>query len=1373
MSTSKKRKNQNTQTVVAIGASAGGLKELKTFFDSSSPDHNLVYIVILHRTRDSDSMLEELLRPHCEFPVVQVDGKSKLEPNHVFVIPPDKKVSSMNEHIHLRDLEETNRAPIDILLRSLAKSHADKAIGVILSGTGSDGTLGLKAIKEVGGLTIVQDPTTAQFDGMPQSCISTGVVDKVMAVKDMPGYIAKVISTKPSITAKYDDGEKSAQVELDKILNLIKNKTGRDFNRYKSTTILRRIERRMQVFHLSRLNDYFERLQNDDDEVIALSDEFLINVTNFFRDKDVFENLQKTVIPELLSRKEKSDYIRVWSVGCATGEEAYSLAMLFIEVMERKGLNAGLQFFASDLHEGSLEKARAGFYPGDIGVDVNKDRLQRFFHAEDGGYRVKKQLREAIVFTPHNVLADPPFSHLDLVVCRNLLIYLKKETQKDIFELFHYSLDDAGYLLLGNSEHVDNAELFQVKEKETGIYKKRDVSGPEPKLPVFPNMRLSMDQRKSKSVTVESQDKGKLHYKLVEEIAPPSILVDGENTVVHVSATAGKYLAISGGELSRNIFDLLRPELLDEVKSLIYSTQNRDGNFKSRPVQLKGDSKTREILITSRNTHFENEPMVLLFFEEYDTVEKESLPRGEEGHEKKRSSILEKELAEKQRQLRTAVDEHEAGKEEMKASNEELQSTNEELRSTMEELETSKEELQSMNEELITLNQENKHKVEELRELSDDLQNLLSATEIATLFLDRKLRILRFTPKLNEIFNVRSADRGRKISDQTHLLGYDGLVEDSEQVLKTLQPLEREVRDKQGRTFLTRILPYRSSDDRIDGVVITFVNISMLKNAEKALRISEQKFRALITASASLIWNTDSKGMMTEDNHAFMEYTGLTYNQIKGRNWLKAVHVDDRDSLIANWDAAIKNQTDLSEEVRLYNDASKTYCWHYLSAVSLLGKLDDDIGYVGMCIDIDDRKKSEEQLKIAKEKAEFAAQAREDFLAHMSHEIRTPLNSIIGLSHLLDGSDMPEDQLKMIQILKSSSDHLKKLITDILDLSKVRSGKVALNQDAVELRNLIEEIVSIHRYSAEAKSIKLKLDYSDKLSEIYELDRLKLSQVLHNLLSNAIKFTDTGEVKLTVKPLNKFSKHHVVRFTVEDSGIGIANDKLEAIFENFNQADSSTTRLYGGTGLGLTLCKHYLEVMNSEIHLKSIEGDGSTFSFDLKLYMPELRETTKNADHKDKNRDKEHLFVGQKVLVVDDSEINLTVMQAFLSRYENINYSEASGGREAVDEAKEQIFDLILMDIRMPELDGFGATEEIRNIKGYENVPIVAVTADISKRLKKSVKEGLFNEILAKPLEPDDLKRVIDSYSNVLISNQSDSTKSDKNFGHLYDLLNG
>jgi len=1371
MSKSKNKTTKDIKAIVAIGASAGGLNELKTFFDNTSSEHNLIYIVILHRMRDNSSMLEDLLRPHCDFPVVQVDGKSKLEPNLVFVVPPDKKVSSIDTHIHMEDLERENRAPIDVLFRSLAKSHGQKSIGVILSGSGSDGTLGLKAVKEAGGLTIVQDPLSAEFDGMPQSCISTGIVDKVLEVKDMPGFIWKALSVQPTLSSAFENKESGAKEELNNIFNLIKRKTGRDFNRYKTTTILRRLERRMQIYHMASFSDYFQLLKREDDEVAALSDEFLINVTNFFRDKEVFEGLKENVIPELLKRKKNSGYIRIWCVGCATGEEVYSLVMLFIEEMERTGANAGLQFFASDLHHGSLEKARAGFYPGDIGVDVSKERLRRFFLSEDGGYRVKKELRESIVFTPHNVLSDPPFSHLDLVVCRNLLIYLKKETQKDVFDLFHYSLDKDGFLVLGSSEHLDNAELFSVVEKETALYKKRDVNGPDPKLPVFPNMRLTVDSPQKNKGSKSLSNKGSLHYKLVEEIAPPSILIDAENTVVHLSATAGKYLSIAGGELSRDIFDLLRPELLKEVKSLIYSTRNRKGNFKSLPIKLNEEESASEILVTSRNTFFESEPMVLLFFEEYETTfsQNEASPAEDMSSEAGRIAILKNELAEKQRQLRTAIDEHEAGREEMKASNEELQSTNEELRSTMEELETSKEELQSMNEELITLNQENKHKVEELRQLSDDLQNLLAATDIATLFLDREFRILRFTPKLNELFNVRPADRGRKISDQTHALGYDELVADCERVLKTLQPLEREVQDEENRVFLTRILPYRSSDDRIDGVVITFVNISKLKKAEKDLRINEQKFRALINASASLIWNTDAEGMMTKDNEAFMEFTGFTYNQVKGRNWLNAIHEQDRESLREKWDHAVKNKSDLSEEVRVYNDTDKAYCWHNLSAVSLSGRSDGQVGYVGMCIDIDDRKNSEDELKKAKEKAESAAQAREDFLAHMSHEIRTPLNSIIGLSHLIEEIGLPEEQMKMLQTLKLSSEHLKNLITDILDLSKLRAGKMSIITETVNLQSLLDEIVSIHRHSAEDKGISMELVYPKELKATYKLDRLKLSQVLHNLLSNAVKFTEKGEVKLTLKLLKKSARQHLIHFEVKDTGIGIAKDKLKTVFENFGQADSSTTRLYGGTGLGLTLCQHYLEAMDSEIVLKSIKGDGATFSFELNLPISKEK-PVKKVDVEGLDG---RLATDLNVLVVDDSEINRTVMKAFLNRFDHISLEEASGGQEAIDMAEENDYDLILMDIRMPEVDGFRATTEIRKFARYQGIPIVAVSADVSQKVQERVKEGLFTDFMAKPVEPDDLKRVLLTYSAISPTNADAEPQAENAFSQLYDFLNG
>jgi two-component system CheB/CheR fusion protein len=1347
MPSSTDAENENYPIIVAIGASAGGLKALQQCVKEIKPDGGVAYLVLIHQLENADTVLDEILRQVSNIPVTEAEDKTEILPNHLYILPPHLPIEKFDKRIHFTKTKskKDKYAPIDNLFSKLGESHKNKAVGAVLSGTGSDGTLGLKAIHMAGGLTIAQEPETAEFDGMPRNAISTGIVDKIIPPDKIFSFILNWKGARTALMEHLKAEEEKTDGFLQKIFHLIKKQTGRDFHLYKANTILRRMERRMQVLNIDSLERYYRKLLNEPEEVTALSNEFLINVTSFFRDKEVFIGLNQELIKNLIKDKESYETIRVWCVGCATGEEAYSVAMEFFDEMRKSEVHPTLQIFASDMHAESLEKARMGFYHGKIETAVSEDRLKRYFYHEDGGYRVKKILRENIVFTVHNVLSDPPFSNLDLIVCRNLLIYLKKETQKDVFELFHYALKPGGHLLLGNSEHLDNQNLYELVKKDIALHRKLAVKGPEPNLPVFPKARPSMLPTFEEKPSESFQEKGLLHYQLVEKIAPPSILLDSGNKVLHVSASAGDYLNIRGGALSKDIFDLLRKEMLREVKKLIYSSKGETGNFRAEPVPVKIDGAQKALIISLRRMSFEGEKMSVLFFEEDDNYAAELETKIEEAEviEDGKPNLLQRELLEKDYELKVIREEFESNREEMKASNEELQSANEELRSTMEELETSKEELQSMNEELVTLNQENRHKVEELRHLSDDLQNLLASTEIATLFLDRDFKILRFTPKLNEIFNVREADRGRKISDQTHKLGYDELMTDGQKVLKTLQPIEREVSDSQNRTFLTRLLPYRSSDDRIDGIVITFIDITVLKKAEKALRLSEVKYRALIDTSASLIWHLDANGKMDKSNEKFMEYTGFTHNQVKDENWLKAIHEEDLKSFKTKLSKAVADKAVLKDEVRIYHDETKSHRWHFVNLVPLSDRDDGNLQFIGMGIDIDDRKKSEAELKRAKEKAEEAAKAREDFLAHMSHEIRSPLNSILGLTHLMLDEEPTESQRTMLNTLHLSGTHLKKLVNDILDLSQISAGKSALHFEKDNLTDIIEEIAAIFQYTAEKEGLDLIVDLDEETDKTYELDRLKITQILNNLLSNAFKFTKEGNITLSVKLLETREDKDLIKFAVKDTGIGIGKDKMAKIFDNFGQADSSTKREYGGTGLGLTLCKKYLEIMDSEIKLESIPGDGSEFSFELELKRGEKTEEPK----KEKPPVKKSKAKRLKIMVVDDSEVNRMVLNAFLKRYDNVEVQQAKGGREAIRLAKEEKYDLILMDIRMPIIDGYAATEKIRQTELNADTEIIALTADVSGKVEEHINDGYFQSIITKPIEPSELEELIERMS--------------------------
>jgi two-component system CheB/CheR fusion protein len=855
--------------VVGIGASAGGLGALREFFNNVADDSGLAYVVVVHLAPEHESHLADLLQPHSGMTVLQVNETVALKPDCVYVIPPNANLSAIDTHLRLSPLEErrVERAPIDHFFRTLADQHDGHAIGVILTGTGSDGTLGIKEIKLHGGLTVAQDPNEAEYDGMPQSAIATGYIDLVLPLAQIPDAVLRFSRTEPRLPMA-EDGEAlnpDDRVQLQKVLAQVKARTGRDFTRYKRSTIMRRIQRRMQLRYLEELERYLVVLRETPEEVRALADDLLITVTSFFRDPHVFARLERDVVPALFEGKSPDDELRVWCVGCATGEEVYSIAMLLLEESERRdGEAPKLHLFASDLHERSLEVARDGFYPGDISADVSSERLKRFFTQETGGYRIRKEVREIVVFAPHNLLSDPPFSRLDMIVCRNLLIYLQRDVQTDVLRLFHYALKPSGYLVLGTSESSDDAELFRVIDKQHSIHRLGTSELPEPRLPIFPIIQRTHGAQGAKGAADATREYVALHAQLVKLFAFPSALVGPDSQLVHLSENAGRFLELPAGRVTTNAAKVIRQELASEFVTAMHVARTGRRAVHTRPVDVQIDGERRAVVLHIHPaTDPDSDGYCLVVFEEVDADARADQPADADSRGTQLKDLT-KELTATRQRMQSLIEEFETTQEEMKAANEELQSANEELRSTMEELETSKEELQSMNEELQTVNQENRHKVAELALLSSDLQNLLTATDIATLFLDRDLRIQRFTPKIADIFNMRTTDRGRPLGDLTHRLGYSGLIEDAETVLRTLQPIEREVQDEGNGWYLTRLLPYRSVDDHIAGVVITFVDISRRKQSDDELHALSLELEQRVEERTQQVRNLTSSLVRTE-----------------------------------------------------------------------------------------------------------------------------------------------------------------------------------------------------------------------------------------------------------------------------------------------------------------------------------------------------------------------------------------------------------------------------------------------------------------------------------------------------------------------------
>ena len=840
--------------IVGIGASAGGLEALEQFLLNTPPACGMAFVIVQHLDPNYKGMLAELLQRATAMPVVQIKDRTRVRPDHVYVIPPDRDLSILNGVLHLLAPAAPRglRLPIDYFLRSLADDRREHGIGVILSGMGSDGTLGLRAIKEKAGAVFVQSPASAKFDAMPRSAINAGLADVVAPAEELAGKIVAYRSHAPLLVPHSDEHlAHNNQSALEKVVLLLRTQTGHDFSLYKKSTIYRRIERRMGLHQLAGIVNYVRYLRDNPAEGGLLFKELLIGVTSFFRDPEAWVQLKTEVIPALLAARPDGTSLRAWVPACSTGEEAYSLAMVFREALTELKTVArySLQIFATDLDKDAIDKARTGVYPSNIAADVSEARLRRFFVEEEAGYRVGKEIREMVIFAPQNLVMDPPFTKLDLLTCRNLLIYLEPELQKKLLPLFHYSLNPGGVLMLGSSETVGHAtHLFAALEGKTRLYRRREnrmraeavdfpVAFAQPHRPAAPDTLPAPAALPAPNLQTLTD------HLLLQNHAPSAVLTTDKGDIVYFSGKTGRYLEPAAGKANLNVFAMARNGLRSPLYDGFARAVQQKSTLTLKALPLAGDNAGRivDIAIEPLDAPEMLRGMVLIVFKEA------SGPAPGKAARKSRQlpvpdpqlAALTAELEQAHSELRTTRDEMQTSQEELKSANEEMQSSNEELQSTNEELTTSKEEMQSMNEEMQTVNQELQSKVDELSRTSDDMANLLNSTDIATLFLDNDLKVRRFTDRTAGIIKLIPGDAGRPITDIATELDYPGMEEDAHTVLRSLTSHERKVAGRAGRWFSVRIMPYRTQDNRIDGLVLTFSDCSAAVALEATLDEAE------------------------------------------------------------------------------------------------------------------------------------------------------------------------------------------------------------------------------------------------------------------------------------------------------------------------------------------------------------------------------------------------------------------------------------------------------------------------------------------------------------------------------------------------------
>ena len=1172
--------------VVGIGASAGGIGALRDFFAEVRRDSGVAYIVILHLSPDHDSKLAEVLQTVAKIPVRQVNRKTRIEPNQVYVVPPNKGLGVEDGHISIRPIKniEERRAPVDIFFRTLAETHKSRAVAVVLSGTGANGSMGLKRVKEFGGAAFVQDPREAEFNEMPRNSIATELVDSILPVAEIPAQIlgyrdrigAVVIPDEPK------DRDLEQHHAVRDIFTQLRLRTGHDFSNYKRATILRRIERRISIRNVPDIESYAGYLREHPDEAGALLKDLLISVTNFFRDKKAFQTLETHIFPRLLRDRPSEAPIRIWVAGCASGEEAYSIAMIAAEQTAGIVDAPQVQIFATDLDQQAISFAREALYTLNDAADVSPERLARFFTSEGDSFRVRREIREMVLFANHNLLKDPPFSHLDLASCRNLMIYLNLPAQERILETLHFALKPGGYLFIGSSESVDGAgDLFAAVDKKSHIYQSRQVSGrPLPIPESVPAFQPFVPRHEKAAPPIEAVLErityNQLHVKLLEEYAPPSVVVNETYDIVHLSKRAGKYLEFAGGEPTNNLLHVIHPDMRLALRTALFQAVQHRTNVEAKKVQLRRGDKTEEVNIFVRPVFEEADTahgFILVVFEPAAVADGANgnveLVYTETGPVARQ---LEEELIRSRAHLKSAVEQGELRSEELRASNEELQAMNEELRSAAEELETSKEELQSINEELTTVNQELKVKIDELWHTNTHFENLLNSIDIGTIFLDRELRVRLFSPVARELFNLRTGDIGRPLSDITGRFEYNDLRPEAEAVLKTLQAAEREVLSKDGNSFVMRILPYRTPDDRIDGVVVTFVDVTRRKLAESASHKSQERLRLLIESFTDFaIVLMDTSGIIEHWNPGAQVVFGFTAREMMGSSADIVFTPEDRARKVPEKERATARKKGRASDERwhLRKDGTRFFASGVMVSILDDGRL---VGYAKIARDLTSRVEAETVLR-EREMLKRLVEAQEEERQRIARDLHDQL-----------GQQLTALRLKL-EVLKAKYTG-KPAMTKAIDETQKQAQKIdndisflawELRPTALDnlglrnaLGNYVVEWSKNYGIAAEFHTARIR---TKRLVPEIEINIYRIAQ---EALNNTLKHAKAKKVDVMLE----YGKEDVV-LVIEDNGVGF----------DVNARSRPNKK---GKGLGLIGMRERAALLGGTLEIESAKSKGTT-----------------------------------------------------------------------------------------------------------------------------------------------------------------------------------
>jgi two-component system CheB/CheR fusion protein len=1338
--------------IVAIGASAGGIKALTQLLGALPNDTGMAFVVVQHLDASHPSMLSEVLGRATTLPVFEAQDGQAPEPDHVYVLPNGKNIVLHERALHLSPRVEArgHHRPIDLFFRSLAEQQGHRSIGVILSGSANDGTLGLEEIKAAGGITFAQDDT-AEHNSMPRSAIAEGCVDFVLPPEDIAHELAR-LGRHPYVMPTGEAAAAQARNEsyISRILDTVRHATGVDFSNYKRNTLQRRITRRMVLHKTENLRDYVRFLQNTPTEADALYQDILINVTSFFRDAEAYDVLKARIFPRLVTNKSRQDQVRVWTLGCSTGEEAYSLAMAYTEYAEASGRRVPMQIFATDLNGACIEKARAGIYPKGIAQDLSPERLRRFFVEIDGAYRVTKSIRDMCIFARQNVLADPPFSRMDLIACRNMLIYLEPVLQQKLLPILHYSLQPSGVLWLGSSETIGSyRDLFDIDDAKNKIYVKQP--GPQRRIVRIPHQvtvpRMQRPDPPHELALAAADPQREADRILLQRYAPAGVVVSAELDILQFRGDTSLFLSPAPGKASLNLLKMLREGLLVGVRGAVHKARRENAVVHQDSLRVKTDSGYRKVSVNViPMSGSAQDGYLLITFEAANgaRTQARSEPSVADAAEEREAGSTEmarlrQELDSTRDYLQSLIEQQEAANEELQSANEEVQSANEELQSINEELETSKEEIQSSNEELATVNDELQNRNLELSQSNNDLINLLTSVQMAIVMLGRDLRIRRFTPAAEKILNLIPTDVGRPIGDIKLGLTVMDLEDTVTDVVDSVSVHEELVQDKHGRWYALRVHPYKTLENKIDGAVLLLVDVDQLKRTQFALRDSESRFAQLADSAPVLIWVGGPDGRR-QVNTAYLNFVGVPEAELQRYDWSVFIHPNDREQTLELYRERIAARQPFEAQFR-FRRADGVYRWMKAVCVPRFEPNGNLLGYIGCKFDVTDLKEAEENLR-------EADRGKNNFLAVLAHELRTPLAAVrnavqvIGHEH---GTAVMTARAK--SVIERQTVQMVRMVDDLLDLSRLTRGTFQLRTRSIDLVETVRQAIDVTAHERESKAQELEVVAPSEPLRL-QADGERLQQVFANLLSNSVRYTHRGgHVRVSIAVERAAAGAHgeprggTATVRVRDDGIGIDAGMLPHVFDLFSQVNRGAS-MGSGLGIGLNLAKRLVELHGGTI---TVSSDGKDLGTEVAVRLP-LDDAATLASPTETHAPRKHEQLPQqtlRALVVDDSP-DAADMLVNLLQLAHQDVRCANNGEIALQLAREFRPHLVLLDIGMPGLDGREVARRMRADPDLRGSFLVAVTGFSPADTALDLGAEGFDERITKPLENEVLLTLVE-----------------------------